>query len=314
MPLPPSHRSALLSEREREVLFLAADGLTDKEIAQHLGIGPKTVRTYWDRMRAKLGAASRTQALAMALRSAYDELAQREARYRQIVEGLPAVVLALDDLGQVEFFNEKAREALGTERPDVLNATEVLQRLHPDPARRDLIEQKVFRDREQFGDTESAFVTRSGETRTLAWSGYNERIPDDGSHYWTVGIDVTDRVRATDELETDRQAVQAIIDSADQPMWLLTPEFKTRHVNRAMADLLGSPLADLWDRTPLDFILPEDQEVAMEFVKAGGGTNVPFRFLRCDGTFIRVRKSLIPIGEGAHLRGYLILATELFAK
>src|SRR5689334_15497103 len=78
----PDLGSTTLSEREKEVLFLAGEGKTDKEIAKELNIGPKTVRTYWDRMRAKLGAASRTEVLAKALQSAHDQLSASEQRIR----------------------------------------------------------------------------------------------------------------------------------------------------------------------------------------------------------------------------------------
>lgn len=57
-----------LSERERTVLLLAADGLTDKEIAGQLGLSLKTIHTYWDRMRQKFGASTRTQVFARFLR------------------------------------------------------------------------------------------------------------------------------------------------------------------------------------------------------------------------------------------------------
>jgi len=44
-----------LSEREREVARLVAQGLTDKEIARALGVSPTTVRTYIERLFEKLG-------------------------------------------------------------------------------------------------------------------------------------------------------------------------------------------------------------------------------------------------------------------
>jgi DNA-binding NarL/FixJ family response regulator len=44
-----------LSEREREVLRLLAEGLRTKEIAVALGISPKTVETYRSRLMQKLG-------------------------------------------------------------------------------------------------------------------------------------------------------------------------------------------------------------------------------------------------------------------
>jgi len=47
-----------LSERERNVLALLADGLTSKEIAYRLGIAERTVVFHRERMRKRLGARS----------------------------------------------------------------------------------------------------------------------------------------------------------------------------------------------------------------------------------------------------------------
>ncbi len=58
-----------LTARERDVLRLIVEGLANKEIAGRLGIGEKTVKTHVSRVLDKLGAADRTQAAVMALRS-----------------------------------------------------------------------------------------------------------------------------------------------------------------------------------------------------------------------------------------------------
>jgi len=50
-----------LSPRETEVAELAAQGLTDKEIARHLNLTFSTVRTHLDNAFAKLGARNRAQ-------------------------------------------------------------------------------------------------------------------------------------------------------------------------------------------------------------------------------------------------------------
>lgn len=57
-----------LSPREHEVLQALADGLTDREIGQRLGIGVETVRTHMAGVFGKLGVESRLQALAFAVR------------------------------------------------------------------------------------------------------------------------------------------------------------------------------------------------------------------------------------------------------
>jgi len=59
--------SGPLTGREGDVLTLAAHGLTTGEIAEQLGIGPETVRTYVDRAVGKLGARNRTHAVTIAL-------------------------------------------------------------------------------------------------------------------------------------------------------------------------------------------------------------------------------------------------------
>jgi two-component system nitrate/nitrite response regulator NarL len=60
-----------LSCREREVLSLVANGLEYAEIAERLGIGAETARTHLKKACLRLGAATRTQAVARALREGW---------------------------------------------------------------------------------------------------------------------------------------------------------------------------------------------------------------------------------------------------
>ena len=57
-----------LTQRERDVLRLLADGLSNEEIGKRLFISPETVRTHVRKAMDKLDADTRTQAVAMALR------------------------------------------------------------------------------------------------------------------------------------------------------------------------------------------------------------------------------------------------------
>ncbi len=58
-----------LTEREREVLSVAAEGLTAREIADRLGVRERTVTTHLARIYGKLGVGSRLAAIRMAARS-----------------------------------------------------------------------------------------------------------------------------------------------------------------------------------------------------------------------------------------------------
>jgi DNA-binding NarL/FixJ family response regulator len=57
-----------LTAREVDVLTLLAEGLSHEEIGQRLEIGPETVRTHARKAADRLGARTRTEAVAKAIR------------------------------------------------------------------------------------------------------------------------------------------------------------------------------------------------------------------------------------------------------
>jgi two-component system NarL family response regulator len=63
-----------LTGRERDVLRLLAKGKANREIAAELGISAETVKTYLDRMRAKLNVPDRAALVAQALTRGLIEL------------------------------------------------------------------------------------------------------------------------------------------------------------------------------------------------------------------------------------------------
>jgi DNA-binding NarL/FixJ family response regulator len=62
-------RLAALTDREREVLALVAEGLTNDEIAARLVVSPATVKTHVNRSMVKLGARDRAQLVVVAYQS-----------------------------------------------------------------------------------------------------------------------------------------------------------------------------------------------------------------------------------------------------
>jgi NarL family two-component system response regulator LiaR len=58
-----------LTEREREVLALMVEGLNNTQIAGKLVVSPSTIKSHVSNILSKLGVASRTEAVTLALRS-----------------------------------------------------------------------------------------------------------------------------------------------------------------------------------------------------------------------------------------------------
>ena len=57
-----------LSPRQRQLLEAVAQGLSNKEIAARLDLKPNSVKGYFDILFDKLGATTRSEAVAIAIR------------------------------------------------------------------------------------------------------------------------------------------------------------------------------------------------------------------------------------------------------
>ncbi|MBA9007805.1 response regulator transcription factor [Thermomonospora cellulosilytica] len=65
----PDVRLNALTDREREVMALVAEGLTNEEIAERLVVSPATAKTHVSRAMVKLGARDRAQLVVFAYES-----------------------------------------------------------------------------------------------------------------------------------------------------------------------------------------------------------------------------------------------------
>lgn len=67
-PAPEDERMARLTEQERKILDLVAEGCTNRQIGQRLHLAEKTVKNYVSNMLTKLGMERRTEAAVFATR------------------------------------------------------------------------------------------------------------------------------------------------------------------------------------------------------------------------------------------------------
>jgi len=75
-----------LTEQERKILAMVADGLTNRQIAGHMALAEKTVKNYVSSLLSKLGLERRTQAAVLAVKLGDG---QSRVRYRS---GAPSAI------------------------------------------------------------------------------------------------------------------------------------------------------------------------------------------------------------------------------
>jgi DNA-binding NarL/FixJ family response regulator len=78
---------APLSPREMEILELVIQGMSNREIAYHLGISHQTVKNHMTSILSKLGVADRTQAAVYALRHGWVPLREQRRQGRGFLAG-----------------------------------------------------------------------------------------------------------------------------------------------------------------------------------------------------------------------------------
>ena len=110
-----------LSPREFKTLQLAAQGLTDKEIARRLDIGLSSVRTYWNRIRNKLDVTNRSQAIAVVY-GGFDVKGNQtsEERLRSVMYDRKLGLAIVDAEGVVLDANETFLKIVGRSRETML--------------------------------------------------------------------------------------------------------------------------------------------------------------------------------------------------
>jgi PAS domain S-box-containing protein len=111
-----------LSQREAQLLRLASNGYTDKAVAKRLQVSIATVRTYWDRIREKMGTPNRAASIALYVKCALGnheaspEDAVRESEFLEMaLQNSVGGVVVLDGTARIMYASRYARELLGYE-------------------------------------------------------------------------------------------------------------------------------------------------------------------------------------------------------
>ena len=102
-----------LSPRETQMIRLAAQGLTDREICERLDLSLGTVSTYWLRCRQKLRAPSRAACVAALMVTESIAPSRHEVRWNTLFEAIEHPVLVISSDLKVVAANPAAASLAG---------------------------------------------------------------------------------------------------------------------------------------------------------------------------------------------------------
>lgn len=213
-PVADARELARLSTREREVLALASGGYLDKQIAAVLGITANTLRTYWTRIRSKLGEASRSALVALYVSE------QKPDGLRPIEGASWHVDVARNVL---VFYGDRALFPRGE-----IPLDEAIARYHPDDRDRvrGLLRATIERDLPPFTFAARVLTTRGVETA----SAYVEAVRDEaGRATRVVGrhvplLDLSRSSAAVGTYRRDLRTGEIDVDDGYRAIFRLAPD------------------------------------------------------------------------------------------
>ncbi len=164
-----------------------------------------------------------------------------------------------------------------------------------------------------YGPYEKEYFHKDGHRVPVRLSG--KLIEKDGTpHIWSVVEDITERRRAQDELQTQRNFATLVLDSIGQGLSVTRADGRFEFVNAAYAKLVGRTVAEIVGRTTEELAYPEDvdqQRIQRAHRRAGLTTTYEARVSRADGGFVHVSITGSPRYVNGEFVGSVAIVTDL---
>ena len=126
------------------------------------------------------------------------------------------------------------------------------------------------------------------------------------------------RDRAETALRASERRFRAMLETANEGVWLIDQAARTQYANDRMASLLGTTPDQISGRSVADFVFPEDIPALRKRLGrnlAGQAEEFDFRFRRADGSEVLVLAGTSPVRDGAgRVVGALGLFTDVTAR
>jgi PAS domain S-box-containing protein len=216
------------------------------------------------------------------------ELQASEARLSAVLENMPVMMGASDLEGKLALWNRECERVTGYSADSVLGKPWYsVDLFDPNPAVRLEHFEEWRRLRADYRNWEAEITCRDGSKKTVAWSSVSGRVPIPGWSSWSVGVDVTDRVRVKRSLAESEAMLRSITDSIPDIVMVADLDGTIRFVNHPAP---GLQKEDVINTSVFDFA-PERVRTRLKdaFECASRGESVePFdgEYLGPDGTSI----------------------------
>ncbi len=142
---------------------------------------------------------------------------ESEARLQILIRNMPILMDAFDEDHRIVAWNRECECVTGYSAGEIIGNPRALELLYPDPAYRKKVENEIFclgadgKLSSEYRSMERSITCKDGQIRTVAWSNISKKFPIAGWKFWAVGVDITDRLHAVENLRRSLQEKEVLL-------------------------------------------------------------------------------------------------------
>ncbi|HZL87382.1 MAG TPA: PAS domain S-box protein [Pirellulaceae bacterium] len=189
-----------------------------------------------------------------------DALRESEARLQTVVRGMPVMMDALDDSGMIVAWNDECERVTGYKAAEIIGNPRALELLYPDRAYREAMMAEWGRRGGNYLNWEWDLTCKDGSVRTIAWSNISMKLPIAGWSTWGIGVDVTERKRATEALRESEERFRSLVEHGFDGINVVDALGTILYASPAAARTLGYTAEELLGLNGFSFVHPDDVE------------------------------------------------------
>jgi PAS domain S-box-containing protein len=196
-----------------------------------------------------------------AQKHAEEEFRKSEEKYRELVDNANSIILRMDDVGNVTFFNEFAQHFFGYSEAEILGKNVVgtiVPELESTGRNLRLMIEEIGRTPNKYTNNINENMRSNGERVWIAWT--NKPVRDKSgrvTEILCVGNDITERRRAEEEVRWKTALLEAQLNTSIDGILVVDGNQKRILTNRR--------LIDLWD-IPQHILDEEDDAALLNYV------------------------------------------------
>ena len=217
---PSAHRECFCAEPAKPAAKLDLYGLNKdgKEFPVEISLGPleteagtlicAAIRDISERKRAE------------------ETLRASEARLKAVVEGMPVLLAAFNQAGELMAWNQECERITGYSRKEAIANPRMLELLHPDEETRKRVLLETGANGAQSRNLWE-LTCKDGSSRTIEWANMSRLVPIPGWTTWAVGVDVTERERFEKQSQQAREAAELANHAKSEFLANMSHEIRT---------------------------------------------------------------------------------------